>query len=130
MRYQARYLSILVIAIALCFCFTCGVVAQTVTGTLQGTVTDLSGAVVPGVEIVLHNIETGQERTLTTNNEGFYIASFVPLGRYTISAQQKGFVKLVQESVEVTLNQTRVVDFTLKPAGVSEAVLVTSEAAP
>src|SRR3989441_3491451 len=103
--------------------------AQTVTGTLQGTVTDANGAVVPGAEIVLHNVDTGQERTLKTNGEGFYLASFVPLGRYSVSASQKGFAK-VQESIEVTLNQTRIVDFTLKPTGVTEAVIVTSEAAP
>src|SRR5438876_5654469 len=103
--------------------------AQTVTGTLQGTVTDANGAVVPGAEIVLHNLDTGQERTLKTNGEGFYLASFVPLGRYSVSASQKGFAK-VQETIEVTLNQTRVVDFTLKPTGVSEAVIVTSEATP
>src|SRR5437879_13406374 len=53
----------------------------------------------------------------------------MPLGRYAVSASQKGFAK-VQETIEVTLNQTRVVDFTLKPTGVSEAVIVTSEAAP
>src|SRR5439155_21673213 len=103
--------------------------AQTVTGTLQGTVTDANGSVVPGAEIVLHNVDTGQERTLKTNGEGFYLASFVPLGRYSVSASQKGFAK-VQESIEVTLNQTRVVNFTLKPTGVTEAVIVTSEAAP
>src|SRR6058998_1804828 len=103
--------------------------AQTVTGTLQGTVTDANGAVVPGAEIVLHNVDTGQERTLKTNGEGFYLASFVPLGRYSVSASQKGFAK-AQETIEVTLNQTRVVDFTLKPTGVSEAVIVTSEATP
>src|SRR5438105_7705467 len=103
--------------------------AQTVTGTLQGTVVDMNDAVIPGAEIVLHNLDTGQERTLKTNSEGFYVASFVPLGRYTVSASQRGFAK-VQESIEITLNQTRVVDLTLKPTGVTEAVIVTSEAAP
>lgn len=103
--------------------------AQTVTGTLQGTVTDANGAVIPGAEIVLHNVDTGQERTLKTNGEGFYLASFVPLGRYSVSASQKGFAKL-QESIEISLNQTRVVNFTLKPTGVTEAVTVTPEAAP
>src|SRR2546422_5777791 len=103
--------------------------AQTVTGTLQGTVTDANGAVVRSAEIVLNNLDTVQERTLKTNGEGFYLASFVPLGRYSVSASQKGFAK-VQETIEVTLNQTRVVDFTLKPTGVSEAVIVTSEATP
>src|SRR5437763_13531741 len=85
--------------------------AQTVTGTLQGTVTDANGAVIPGAEIVLHNVDTGQERTLKTNGEGFYLAAFVPLGRYSVSASQKGFAKLVKEDLEISLNQTRVVDF-------------------
>src|SRR2546425_11741702 len=85
--------------------------AQTVTGTLQGTVVDMNGAVIPGAEIVLHNVDTGQERTLKTNSDGFYLASFMPLGRYSVSALQKGFAK-VQESIEKTLNQTRVINFT------------------
>jgi hypothetical protein len=50
-------------------------VAQTVTGTLQGTVTDPTGAVVPGAAITIRNKETGLERTLTTSDEGFlYLA--------------------------------------------------------
>src|SRR5947207_8967317 len=101
--------------------------AQTVTGTLQGTVTDANEAVVPGAEIVLHNVDTGQERTLKTTGEGFYLASFVPLGRYTVSASQKGFAK-VQESIEVSLNQTRVVEFTLNLTGETEPLIVTREA--
>src|SRR5947208_16221360 len=93
--------------------------AQTVTGTLQGTVTDANGAVVPGADIVLRNVDTGQERTLRTNGEGFYLTSFVPLVRYSVSASQRGFAK-VQESIEVSLNQARVIDFTLRPEGVTK----------
>src|SRR5215510_12880811 len=130
MRHHVSCLSILVVAIMLCFCFASRAVGQTVTGTLQGTVTDLSGAVVSGVEIVLHNVETGQERTLKTNSEGFYVASFVPLGRYNITVSRAGFTNSVQDSIEITLNQTRVVDFSLKPTGVTEAVTVVSEATP
>src|SRR6266404_4994500 len=76
--------------------------AQTVTGTLEGTITDANGAVIPGAEIVLHNLDTGQERTLKTNGEGFYLASFMPLGRYSVSASQKSFAKLVKENIEIT----------------------------
>src|SRR6267143_7022754 len=106
------------------------VTAQTVTGTLQGTVSDMNGGIVPGAEIVIHNAETGQERTLKTNGDGFYLASFLPLGRYNLTVAQKGFTKVVKESVEITLNQTRVVDITLNPTGVTAAVVVTSEATP
>src|SRR6266545_5510714 len=103
--------------------------AQTVTGTLQGTVRDANGAFVPGVTVAVHNIETGQERTLTTNQEGFYIASFLPIGSYSVIASMKGFATINQQKIEVTLNETRVVDFSLNPSSVTEAVIVTAEAA-
>src|SRR5882672_4984559 len=100
------------------------VTAQTVTGTLQGTVSDMNGGIVPGAEIVIHNAETGQERTLKTNGDGFFLATFLPLGRYNLTVAQKGFTKVAKESIEVTLNQTRVVDITLNPTGVTEPVIV------
>jgi carboxypeptidase family protein/TonB-dependent receptor-like protein len=103
--------------------------AQTVTGTLQGTVNDTKGAVVPGVDIVVTNVETAQERNLRTNSDGSYTASFLPLGRYKIKASAQGFSASTKEDIEITLNETRVVDFTLNPSGVTEAVLITSEAA-
>ncbi len=102
--------------------------AQTVTGTLQGTVTDTTGAVVAGAEVLVRNVETGQERTLTTNSEGYYSASFLPLGRYTVTASGQNFATVKQENVDITLNQTRVIDFTLNPVGVAEAVTITAEA--
>src|SRR5712692_1491107 len=133
MKYRLQIacrMALLTLGFALAF-FVFPVVAsaQTVTGTLQGTVSDMNGAVVPGAEIVIHNAETGQERTLKTNGDGFYLASFLPLGRYNLTISQKGFTKVVKESIEITLNQTRVVDITLNPTGVTEAVTITTEAA-
>src|SRR6266487_5352023 len=87
------------------------VTAQTVTGTLQGTVSDMNGALIPNAEIIVHNVETGQQRTLTTNKDGFYVVSFLPLGRYNVTASQTGFAKAVKESIDINLNQTRVIDF-------------------
>jgi hypothetical protein len=52
------------------------------------------------------------------------------LGRYKVTASQTGFTSVTQENVEVTLNQTRVINLTLNPSGVAEAVVVTAEAAP
>ncbi|MCA1635876.1 MAG: carboxypeptidase-like regulatory domain-containing protein, partial [Acidobacteria bacterium] len=103
--------------------------AQTVTGTLQGTISDSNGAVVPGATILIRNVETGQERTLTTNDEGFYLATFLPLGKYNVTATSKGFGNVQREGVEVTLNQTYVSDFTLNPT-VGDTVTVTTEVAP
>jgi outer membrane receptor protein involved in Fe transport len=106
------------------------VLAQTVTGTLQGTITDTNGARVPGVTVVARNTETGQERTLTTNDEGFYVASFLPLGRYTVTATRTGFDTIMRENVEVTLNQTVVTDFQLAPYVAGGQVTITAEPPP
>ena len=104
--------------------------AQTVTGTIQGTVSDARGAVVPGAEVVIRNLETGQERNVKTGGEGVYIAPFLPLGKYTVTASSAGFNKVAKENIEVTLNKTLVINFTLQPSSVTEAVVVTSDAAP
>jgi len=124
------------VAILFCACATLTLLcsgqatAQTVTGTLQGTVSDMNGAVIPNAEIGVRNVDTGQERTLSTNSDGFYIASFMPLGRYNVTVSQQGFTKAVKENIDIGLNQTRVIDFTLSPTGVTAAVSVTAEAAP
>src|SRR5687767_9722847 len=128
MKRHSGFLRNLLIALAVCFCCGSIAVAQTVTGTLQGTVIDANGAVVPNAEVVVRNVETGQERTLTTNSDGFYVASFLPLGRYNMTVSRQGFANAVNENIEVNLNQTRVVDFSLSPAGITENVVTTSGA--
>ncbi len=119
-----------VVSAALLLFLAASVSAQTVTGTLQGTVSDSRGAVVPGADVVVRNMETGQERNVKTGREGTYLATFLPLGRYTITASGPGFSKVAQENIEITLNETRVVNFTLNPSAVTEAVVVTSDEAP
>ncbi len=121
---------ILFLSILVALLFAPSTFAQTVTGTMRGTVSDSKGAVVPGADVVIRNLETGQERTLKTDGDGVYIAPFLPLGRYTVTTVAAGFNKVSQENIEVTLNSTLVVNFTLNPSSVTEAVVVTSDAAP
>ncbi|HVQ38572.1 MAG TPA: carboxypeptidase-like regulatory domain-containing protein, partial [Pyrinomonadaceae bacterium] len=130
MRQHGRITLRLLFLLAATIGWSVAIHAQTVTGTLQGTVTDSKGAVVPGADVVVKNLDTGQERNLRTNNEGAYSAAFLPLGRYSVTASGQGFRSAFQENVEITLNQTRVIDITLNPGGISEAVLITSDTAP
>lgn len=104
--------------------------AQTVTGTLQGTVTDATGAVLPGAMVTIKNIDTGASREITTNAVGFYSAPFLPIGAYTVTARLSGFGTMVRDNVDVGLNQTRVADFQLKPAAVAETVTVEGASPP
>jgi hypothetical protein len=105
------------------------VAAQTVTGTIQGTVTDTSGGVLPGVSVTVTNKDTGVQRTVVTNEVGFYTASFVQIGRYQVRASLTGFGTMAREDVQVALNDTRVVDLQLDPR-VTDTVTVTGALPP
>ena len=99
--------------------------AQTVTGTLQGTVTDKSGGALPGVTITIREMDTGLERVTTTNEKGIYSAPFLPVGRYRVTAELAGLGTATLSNVGVELNTTTVKNFALAPQ-VSETVTVVS----
>lgn len=127
MRKNSSNFAVALVAIAICFVLNSFVVAQTVSGTMQGRVTDPNSAVVPGATIIITNKETGQSRTITTNDEGFFNAPFLPIGVYTVAATRNDFNKVVNENVQVSLNDTVVVNFRLDPT-VKGEVTITSEA--
>ena len=104
--------------------------AQTVTGTLQGTVTDASGGVLPGAMVRITNVDLGTTRDVVTNDVGFYSAPFLPIGTYRLRASLSGFGNVVRESVRLALNQTQIADFQLKPAAREETVTVVGAAPP
>src|SRR5687768_7543166 len=103
--------------------------AQTVTGTIQGTVVDTTGATVPGASLTIRNTETGYVRELVSNDRGFYNAPFLQLGRYKVSAALSGFGTSTRDKVDVSLNATQVIDFKLDPS-MREEVVVTAERPP
>src|SRR5437867_11886316 len=71
--------------------------SQITTGTIQGTVSDQTGAVVPNVTVVLKNASTGVERTVTTDEAGRYTAPLLQVGDYEISAEAPGFSKVTRK---------------------------------
>ncbi len=117
-------------AVAIVLMLSAAAGAQTVAGSIQGTVTDSSGAVLPGVTVTLKNLETSATRIVVTNDVGYYQARFLPLGPHSITAELDGFKTVVRQPVTVLLNQTGVVDLRMEPGGVAETVNVTAEAPP
>ncbi len=103
--------------------------AQTVSGTLRGTVTDTAGARVPNATVIIKNTETGLERTVTTNEEGLYNAPYLPIGNYTVEVTRTDFSKVTRSNVQIRLNETTVANAELS-AGIAESVTITDEAAP
>ncbi len=101
--------------------------AQTVSGTLRGTVTDSNGAAVANATVTVRSTETGLERTVTSSDEGLYNIPFLPIGKYNVEATRTDFNKVIRENVTISLNDTAVVNIQLDPT-VSGEVTVTDEA--
>src|SRR5512144_627172 len=78
--------SILVLAFAITFLLPVITFAQADQGRIVGNVTDANGAIVPGATIVIRNDRTGEERTATTNESGYYIVSALKPSQYTVTA--------------------------------------------
>ena len=102
--------------------------AQVTTGTILGTVSDSSGAVVPGATITIRNVETGISRALTADAAGRYLAPQLPLGNYEVTAGSAGFQTMIRRGIELSLGRQAEVNFNLQVGAVAEAVTVTGEA--
>jgi hypothetical protein len=98
-------------------------------GAITGTISDPSGAVVPGVTVVGTNVETGVTRTVRTNNEGIYKLNFLLPGRYKISAKAKGFQEGVVNGLTVTVGQLLRTDVQMKVGSPTQQVVVSATAA-
>jgi hypothetical protein len=105
-------------------------VAQTFRGTILGTVTDASGAVVSGASVKVHNANTGLDRTTQTSGDGSYAVSELPIGIYTVTVSQSGFQTSVTNGLAVDVAGERRVDVGLKPGQVTEQVEVSGETLP
>jgi hypothetical protein len=101
--------------------------AQTFRGTVLGTVTDTSGAVVSGAKVVVRNVNTGQERVTQTSADGSYSVPELPIGTYNVMVTQSGFQTSVTSSVVVDVASERRVDAELKAGQVSQTVEVSGE---
>src|SRR6516164_3450199 len=88
--------------------------AQTPTGTIAGTVTDQSGALVPTAKVTIVNKDTGSARELLTGSEGTFSSAALPAGEYEVRCEAVGFRQLVRPAtvetgVTTTVNLTMVV---------------------
>ncbi len=102
--------------------------AQLDTGSILGTVTDSSGAVLPGVAVTATQDETAVSTTVVTNASGQYVFPSLRVGRYTVSAELQGFRRAVQRDVRLSVQDRRAVDFTLDVGALAEEVVVVGRA--
>jgi outer membrane receptor protein involved in Fe transport len=97
------------------------------TATLQGTVTDSKGAVLPNATVVVRNRSTSAERTTQTDTDGNYQLAALPVGVYSVEVRVQGFKTQVADQVTLEVAKTAVQNFQMDVGAISEQVLVSSD---
>ena len=117
----------LFLLVMLAITFSVRAQTQITTGTIQGTVTDPKGAVVPGANVEVKNLETNLVRTFTTDEDGRFVALQLPPGHYTVTVSKSGgFASLKQENFPLTVGETVPLKLTLSVTGLTETVTINS----
>ncbi len=107
---------------ALILCFSIVSSAQTFRGSIQGTVTDPNGAVVPAADVTINSPDTGLTRTTQTDSEGSYLVSELPIGTYQVTVKKSGFSDVSVKNVKVEVSATTRADVPLPLAGATTIV--------
>ena len=119
-----RFLRVFVYALL----FSVAAFAQSDRGTITGTVTDLTGAVVPHATVIAVNAESGTESPVSTTDTGNYTIASLRPGTYNVSAEAAGFKKTTRTGILVAISSNVRVDVSLEVGATTESLTVTAEA--
>lgn len=126
---KRRFVGLAALLTVACFLLWSPLRAQNTNGQIIGVVSDIQGAVMPGVRVTVMNVGTNVSSTTTTDAKGFYQILDLPIGRYTVTAENQGFAKTVTQPQSLGINQTLRIDVRMKVGSVAETVEVNAEAA-
>src|SRR5437773_1654093 len=104
-------------------------IAQNVTASITGTVTDATGSAIPNAKVVATNAGTALTHAVQTNSAGVYNLPFLPVGSYNILAENSGFKRATLGPFTLEVNQIARVDFKMEVGELTQTVEV-SAAAP
>jgi len=127
-RFAAASSILILLAVSTLLLFTPSALAQVDTGSIVGTVTDPSGAVVGGAKLTLTNRGTGAALTTTSAPGGGYKFSPVRIGNYSLEVSASGFKNVTQTDIKVDVSANVLVNFSLEPGSTTETVEVTAAA--
>jgi hypothetical protein len=122
-----RSRSTAVVSLLVTFILICTANTQTFRGSIQGTITDSTGAAIPGAQVKVFSPGTGLNRMVSTNDLGGYVASELPLGTYSITVEKAGFRTTTLTNIPVSVGSTTRADAKLVTGMVQEVVEVSAE---
>jgi len=101
--------------------------SQAANGSIEGTIVDASGAVLPGVSVTITNVGTGISQTVITNERGLFRAPLLPLGTYKVAAELQGFKRIEKTGITLSVGETAVVNAAMSVGQVSEVINVSGD---
>ena len=104
--------------------------AQRTNASIRGTISDASGAVMPGASVTVSNEETGLTRTTVTNSDGIYAVGQLPVGRYKVDVEMNGFKTATRTGVLLRVADDYSIDFQLETGAITETVTVEASSTP
>jgi len=122
--------SIRVIFVALLLCCGIALEAQTITGSVNGTVTDPTGAVVPNAKVTATNVDTNIETPTTTNSDGIFNIAFLQIGNYKLTVEVPGFATATYGPFVLETAQIAKVDVKMGLSSAQQKVSVEAEVVP
>jgi hypothetical protein len=117
----------IVLSLFFAFIFVCASSAQTFRGSIQGTITDSTGAAIIGAQVKVFSPGTGLTRNVSTNDQGGYVASELPLGTYSITVAKEGFHTTTLTEIHVSVGSATRADARLATGEVQEVVEVNAD---
>src|SRR3989441_4517667 len=121
---------LIAVLVVTCTCATVSV-AQEITGSVVGTVTDSSGAIISGALVTTTNTDKNVDvRTVTTNQDGYYVVTFLPIGHYAVRVEAKGFKTYTRTGITLNVNDQLTINAGLQPGDVKETVTVEADVTP
>src|SRR4029077_13530233 len=109
------------------FVLSWSLLAQSNRGAITGTVSDTAGALIPGVQVILTNVETGAKSDTVTTGTGNFSVLQLPVGSYTLAVEQPGVSKYERTNIQVQVAVTTRVDVVLTVGSNTESVTVTAD---
>src|ERR1035437_7245294 len=128
MNKRSFWHALLMASLLLSFSFPAFLYGQVGRGTINGTIKDQSGAVIPGVQVTATNLDTGMTTSVSTNADGLYAIMNQPVGRYSLRFEKQGFRQIERKGITLSTLQVAEIDVTLTVGTVSEVVNVTEDA--
>jgi hypothetical protein len=99
--------------------------AQEITGSIAGSVKDATGAMIVGAKVTVRNTDQNVVvRTITTDDKGAYIATYLPIGHYSVTVDAKGFKKHIEKNIELNVNDKLTINATMQVGASTEVVEV------